>query len=58
LKLVGIEPTMWSGVAIMSVATLFGGWLLFRCVETPFMKLRDRYVPHNYAAPEKRWAAA
>ena len=58
LKLVGIEPTMWSGVAIMAVATLFGGWLLFRCVETPFMKLRDRYVPNNYAAPGKRWAVA
>src|SRR5471032_1079209 len=58
LKLVGIEPTMWTGVAIMGVASLFGGWLLFRCVETPFMKLRDRYVPHNYATPAKRWVAA
>ncbi|WP_295998002.1 acyltransferase [Rugamonas sp.] len=58
LKQFGIQPTTWAAVAIMSAATLLAGWLMFRFIETPFMKLRDRYVPHNYAAPGKRWAVA
>ncbi|NVM77071.1 peptidoglycan/LPS O-acetylase OafA/YrhL [Duganella sp. SG902] len=38
----------WQTLVIMSVASLLAGWLLYRLVETPFMKLRDRYVPSNY----------
>jgi len=34
-------------VALMFGAGIFGGWLLFRCVETPFMQLRARWYPAN-----------
>jgi peptidoglycan/LPS O-acetylase OafA/YrhL len=26
---------------------VLAGWLLYRLVETPFMRLRERYVPGN-----------
>jgi peptidoglycan/LPS O-acetylase OafA/YrhL len=37
-------------VAIVIVASLIGGWLLYRLVETPFMRLRDRRVPTSFPA--------
>ncbi len=40
-------------LAIMATGT-FAGWLLFRCVETPFMALRARRFP---AAPQQPAAA-
>jgi peptidoglycan/LPS O-acetylase OafA/YrhL len=45
----GWEPDSWQALVIMSAASALAGWLLYRVVETPFMKLRDRYVPSNYA---------
>jgi peptidoglycan/LPS O-acetylase OafA/YrhL len=45
----GWEPDSWQALLIMSAASALVGWLLYRLVETPFMKLRDRYVPSNYA---------
>lgn len=36
-------------IALMLVASVFAGWLLYRVVETPFMALRERYVPSNAA---------
>ncbi|MES2260178.1 MAG: acyltransferase [Pseudomonadota bacterium] len=47
----GIASASWSGVAIMVAVSLAGGWLLYAVVETPFMKLRDRYVPGNQPKP-------
>lgn len=47
----GWGPESWQAIAIMSVASIAAGWLLFILVETPFMKLRDRYVPSNFAKP-------
>lgn len=46
----GWGPESWQALAIMGGASLLAGWLLYRLVETPFMKLRDRYVPSNYAS--------
>ena len=42
-----------SKVAIVSLLALsvLAGWLLYRLVETPFMRLRERYVPSNLVQP-------
>jgi len=45
----GWGPDSWQALLIMIAAAIFVGWLLYLLVETPFMKLRDRYVPSNYA---------
>jgi len=37
-------------IAALLALSVLGGWLLYRLVETPFMLLRERYVPGN-AAP-------
>jgi peptidoglycan/LPS O-acetylase OafA/YrhL len=42
-----ISPDSWTGVAIMAVVSLLGGWILYAGVETPFMHLRERYFPSN-----------
>jgi peptidoglycan/LPS O-acetylase OafA/YrhL len=47
----GISSASWSGVGIMAAASLLGGWLLYAAIESPFMALRDRYVPTS------RWEA-
>lgn len=49
----GWGPESWQALAVMSVASLLVGWLLYRLVETPFMRLRDRYVPSNYASSSR-----
>lgn len=41
-------------VLLMFAAGILGGWLLFRCVETPFMRLRARWYPASRAAPPAR----
>jgi peptidoglycan/LPS O-acetylase OafA/YrhL len=43
----GWGPQSWQGIVIMGAASILAGWLVYRLVETPFMKLRDRYVPSN-----------
>ena len=42
-----------TGVAIVALLALsvLSGWLLYRVVETPFMALRERWVPSNLATP-------
>jgi peptidoglycan/LPS O-acetylase OafA/YrhL len=40
-------------VAAALAASVLAGWLLYRLVETPFMRLRERHVPGNGAAPER-----
>lgn len=49
---IGIGPDGAPGVALMIAASVLAGWLLYRLVETPFMLLRDRFVPHNFSRPE------
>lgn len=34
--------------AIIAALCLLGGWLLYRLVETPFMRLRDRHHPTSF----------
>jgi peptidoglycan/LPS O-acetylase OafA/YrhL len=54
----GWAPDGWPAIILMSLASAFVGCLLYRLVETPFMKLRDRYVPSNYAKPAPAQAVA
>ena len=49
LQPLGVAPGSWQAVMILSAVSLLAGWLLYLLVETPFMKLRDRYVPGNLA---------
>ncbi len=38
-------------IAALLLLSVLSGWLLYRLVETPFMRLRERYVPSNAARP-------
>jgi peptidoglycan/LPS O-acetylase OafA/YrhL len=37
-------------IAAAMAASVLAGWLLFRLIETPFMRLRARWVPDNAPA--------
>ncbi len=45
----GYAPDGLPAVLIMIAVSLGSGWLLYRLVETPFMRLRRRYFPTNHA---------
>ncbi len=47
----GWGPDTWQAIVLMSAASMLAGWLLHLLVETPFMKLRDRFVPGNFSRP-------
>jgi peptidoglycan/LPS O-acetylase OafA/YrhL len=47
----GWGPDSWQAIVLMSAASILTGWLLHLLVETPFMKLRDRFVPGNFSRP-------
>lgn len=47
----GWGPESWQAIGLMAAACVLAGWLLYRLVETPFMTLRDRFVPGNMARP-------
>lgn len=51
LRTYGWGPDSWQAIATMAAASVLVGWLLYLLVETPFMKLRDRFVPTNFAKP-------
>jgi peptidoglycan/LPS O-acetylase OafA/YrhL len=36
-------------IAVCLLASVLAGWLLYRLVETPFMRLRERWVPARAA---------
>jgi len=38
-------------VTLLLALSVASGWLLYKLVETPFMRLRERYVPSNAARP-------
>jgi peptidoglycan/LPS O-acetylase OafA/YrhL len=38
-------------ILAMLALSVASGWLLYKLVETPFMRLRERYVPSNAARP-------
>jgi peptidoglycan/LPS O-acetylase OafA/YrhL len=54
----GIDPAAPLTIAAMMAAGIFGGWVLYRVVETPFIRLRARWFPPARepasAAQEKR----
>ena len=41
----GVKPEDAATVGSCMLASLLGGWLLYRLVETPFMRLRERWLP-------------
>jgi peptidoglycan/LPS O-acetylase OafA/YrhL len=47
----GFGPQTWTAIAILLALSVLSGWLLYRLVETPFMALRERWVPSNLARP-------
>lgn len=48
IRALGYGPDTLPAIAAMLGLSVLGGWLLYRCVETPFMALRQRYVPTNF----------
>jgi peptidoglycan/LPS O-acetylase OafA/YrhL len=44
----GVDTHSVIAVMIISSACLLGGWLLYKCVETPFMNLRDTRFPTSF----------
>lgn len=48
LERMGYGPESAVALAAMAFISVFSGWLLYRCVERPFMALRERYVPTNF----------
>ena len=48
----GFGPESLAGIVSSLLLSVLTGWLLYRLVETPFMRLRERYVPsHAKPAP-------
>lgn len=41
----GHAPDGWIAIVAVMAMSVLSGWLLYRCVEVPFMQLRERYVP-------------
>jgi peptidoglycan/LPS O-acetylase OafA/YrhL len=46
----GIDPTAPLIIVAVMAVGVFGGWVLYRLVETPFMRLRARWYPAAPAA--------
>jgi peptidoglycan/LPS O-acetylase OafA/YrhL len=44
----GIDARSGLAVLIITVVCLIGGWLLYKLVETPFMRLRDARFPTSF----------
>ena len=51
LRELGYGPGSPVAIGALLALSVLAGWLLYRLVETPFMALRQRYVPSNAAAP-------
>jgi peptidoglycan/LPS O-acetylase OafA/YrhL len=47
-QLLDWQPAPWFLFAAVAVTSLLVGWLLYRGVELPFMRLRQRWVPSNF----------
>jgi peptidoglycan/LPS O-acetylase OafA/YrhL len=43
----GYAPESLVAIGVSRVLSVLSGWVLYRLVETPFMALRDRYLPSN-----------
>lgn len=51
LQKLGYGPQTPLAIGILLALSVLAGWALYRLVETPFMALRERYVPSNLARP-------
>lgn len=49
LRGLGYGPETPVAIGAMLALSVLSGWVLYKVVETPFMALRDRYVPTNFA---------
>ena len=49
LRDLGYGPQTPLAIASLLALSVLSGWLLYRLVETPFMRLRERHVPSNLA---------
>jgi len=49
----GIDPAVPSTIVAVMTAGILGGWVLYRLVETPFMRLRARWFPASKVAPAR-----
>ena len=47
----GFGPGETITIGACMLASLLGGWLLYRLVETPFMRLRERWLPGRPRVP-------
>ena len=47
LRAAGYGPGHPLTIAVALALSVLAGWLLYRVVETPFMRLRARFVPGN-----------
>jgi peptidoglycan/LPS O-acetylase OafA/YrhL len=47
----GFDADSAVAIGVSMLVSVLSGWVLFRLVETPFMMLRDRYLPSNLRAP-------
>ncbi|MGZ8293242.1 MAG: acyltransferase family protein [Telluria sp.] len=45
----GYGPESPVAIAALLALSVLSGWVLYKLVESPFMALRDRYVPTNFA---------
>ena len=54
----GLDPDSVAGAALISAACLLAGWALYRFVESPFMRWRDRWVPSSFVRAEAHTAFA
>jgi len=52
LRQAGIAADTPLAVAVLAVASIAAGWLLYFVVETPFMLLRERFVPAAARLPQ------
>jgi peptidoglycan/LPS O-acetylase OafA/YrhL len=47
----GYGPESLVAIGVSMALSVLSGWILYRLVETPFMALRNRYLPSNLRVP-------
>ncbi len=54
----GVARDSMLAVPLIGLACLLGGWLLYRGVERPFLRLRDRWIPTSFMPSPRATTAA
>ena len=49
-----IAPSSLILLAVVMAASIVGGWLLYRCVETPFMNIRNQRFSTSFSVDARR----